>query len=158
MGSSKQIILFTIGYSKKSAKDFFELLKKNNVRRVVDVRLNNTGIFAGFTKKDDLEYFLRRLLNIKYLHKPEFAPTKELLKQYRKKIISWDVYSKRYLAILKKRNVIKKLNIQEFHLNCFLCSEAQPQKCHRRLLVEYLKTHFRNRNIKIIHLLNSNYK
>ena len=53
--------LFTIGFTQKTAETFFETIKNAGVRRVVDIRLNNTSQLAGFTKKDDVIYFLKKI-------------------------------------------------------------------------------------------------
>ena len=66
--------LFTIGFTRKSAQKFFGLLSSSGVERVVDVRLNNVSQLAGFAKRDDLEYFLRRVCGIDYVHLPALAP------------------------------------------------------------------------------------
>ena len=71
--------LFTIGFTKKSAEQFFGLLSGAGVKRVLDVRLNNVSQLAGFTKKEDLEFFLRRIGDMDYLHLPELAPTQDLI-------------------------------------------------------------------------------
>ena len=42
--------IFTIGFTKKTAQCFFELLRKNNVSTVLDIRRNNTSQLAGFSK------------------------------------------------------------------------------------------------------------
>ena len=49
--------IFTIGFTKKSAEQFFNLLKQPGLVRLVDARLNNVSQLAGFTKKDDLGFF-----------------------------------------------------------------------------------------------------
>ena len=77
------ITLYTIGFTKKSAEHFFELLKKNHVQTLVDVRINNSSQLAGFAKGSDLIYFLKQIGNIGYRHVTDFAPTKELLSDYR---------------------------------------------------------------------------
>ncbi len=74
-----KIQLFTIGFTKKNAKTFFTKLKKANVKRILDIRLNNVSQLAGFAKRDDLEYFLRELCDCEYVHVPLLAPTKEIL-------------------------------------------------------------------------------
>ncbi len=142
--------LFTIGFSKKNAKEFFDLLINNNIERLIDIRLNNKSQLAGFTKASDLQYFLKAIVNIEYLYMSIFAPTKELLNDYRKKKINWDQYKVEYLEILKNRNILKELDISIFNNACLLCSEAIPDKCHRKLLAEFLTKHYPD--IKIIHL------
>lgn len=53
--------LFTIGFTRKKAEDFFALLEENHVKKIIDIRLNNVSQLAGFAKKDDLMFFLRKL-------------------------------------------------------------------------------------------------
>jgi uncharacterized protein (DUF488 family) len=146
----QQAILFTIGFTKKSAREFFTALKQNQVRKLIDVRLNNVSQLAGFTKKEDLKYFLNEICNIEYLHEPDFAPTKDLLDGYKKKEISWSIYEKKYLDLLSQRQVSTKIELDELNMSCLLCSEPKPDHCHRRLLAEYFRD--AKNNIIIKHL------
>lgn len=142
--------IFTIGFTKKSAKEFFEILKTNNIEQIIDIRLNNTSQLAGFTKKDNLEYFLKELCSIDYCHFIFLAPTKEIRDRYIKSK-DWDVYVKEYIELLDNRKVLDKLDKSYFNRkSCFLCSEASADHCHRRLLVEYLKEHWDY--VEIVHL------
>lgn len=142
--------IFTIGFTKKSAKEFFEILKTNNIEQIIDIRLNNTSQLAGFTKKDNLEYFLKELCSIDYCHFIFLAPTKEIRDRYIKSK-DWDVYVKEYIELLDNRKVLDKLDKSYFkRKSCFLCSEASADYCHRRLLVEYLKEHWDY--VEIVHL------
>jgi len=143
MGTERKdenIIIFTIGFTKKSAREFFNTLKENNVKEIIDIRLNNRTQLAGFTKKEDLEFFLEAIAGIKYKHVLELAPDKQLLEDYQKKRINWEEYEKRFLRLLKERNIEKLINPEELDRCCFLCSEPKPDKCHRRLVAEYLKS------------------
>lgn len=142
--------IFTIGFSKKDAKTFFELLEKNEVKTLVDVRLNNKSQLAGFTKVRDFPYFLTKLCSSDYRHEEIFAPTKNLLNGYKNEDISWKQYEKIYNSLLDKREILENINIKEFENSCFLCSEFSAENCHRRLAVEYLKKYFSN--IEIVHL------
>lgn len=65
-----KVNIFTIGFAGKSACEFFTKLKDAGVKRVIDIRLNNVSQLAGFTKKLDIEYFLKELCKIEYLHRP----------------------------------------------------------------------------------------
>jgi uncharacterized protein (DUF488 family) len=128
--------LYTIGFTKKSSKQFFELLQDNNVRTVADIRLNNSSQLAGFTKGNDLRYFLKAICNADYLHLLSLAPTKELLDGYKKKAISWLEYEKRYQELLESRaneGVLDGLSRLNLDGMCLLCSEEAPERCHRRL-------------------------
>lgn len=145
---SQSSFLFTIGFAKKNAQEFFETLKNNQIKTLIDVRLNNISQLAGFTKKNDLEYFLKELCDIEYFHRPVFAPTKEILDAYKKKDISWAEYENMYRDLLSERQVSKKIEPHELNMSCLLCSEPKADKCHRRLLAEYFKRSYGNLIIK----------
>ena len=55
------ITLFTIGFTKKTAEKFFTLLKDAGVKKLVDIRINNSSQLAGFAKGADLKYFVREI-------------------------------------------------------------------------------------------------
>lgn len=145
------IRLFTIGFTEKTAATFFTLLKTAGVKKIIDTRLNNVSQLAGFAKGKDLEYFAKEIGNIGYEHNINLAPTKELLSSYRDKTINWAEYEAEYISILDKRNIIKNIDFEKLNDSCILCSEHKPDKCHRRLLAEYLKKE--NNEIEIIHLI-----
>ena len=145
------IKLYTIGFAKKSAETFFNLLKNAGVKTIVDTRVNNVSQLAGFAKGTDLKFFAKEICDISYEHNNDFAPAKELLTRYRQKKISWPEYETEYLNLLDIRKVAQKTDIGKLHQNCLLCSEHSPEKCHRRLLAEYFK-HTKN-EIEIIHLI-----
>ena len=142
--------LYTLGFTRKSAESFFELLRVSGANRVIDVRLNNVSQLAGFTKRDDLAYFLRQVCSMDYEHMPDLAPTRELLKAYRDGEISWDDYEAQFLALMAERR-IEELPIQALMDNaCLLCSEETADQCHRRLVAEYLQGKWSG--MEIIHL------
>ncbi len=137
---TKKITLYTIGFAKKSAEEFFTILKQNQIKTLIDVRLNNVSQLAGFTKKKDLQYFLQEICDIEYLHRPDFAPTKDILDAYKKKEMTWVEYESDYEQLLKQRVVESKICREELNNVCLLCSEPTAEKCHRRLLAEYFKS------------------
>lgn len=143
-------VIYTIGFSKKTAQIFFDLLKNTQANKIIDIRLNNNSQLAGFAKKNDLIFFLKKILNWEYLELKEAAPTKELLSNYQNKNITWQGYEHTYHKILLNRNLIENLSRKEIINSVFLCSEEKPDFCHRRLFTEYLQKHWEN--IEIIHL------
>ncbi len=140
--------LYTIGFTKKNASQFFGLLKENKVKTVIDVRLNNKSQLAGFTKEDDLKYFLKSIAGIDYCHMIDFTPTEDILKRYQNKEMTWGEYEKEYLRLIASRDVLNKFNHGILEDACLLCSEPTPEKCHRRLLAEYLKENIGDLDIK----------
>lgn len=144
------ITVYTIGFAKKSARWFFEALRQAGVRKVVDIRLNNVSQLAGFTKKDDLAYFLQAVGGIGYEHRPELAPTKEILDGYKKKEMTWPEYDERFRGLIAERHVETLFVPGDLDHACLLCSEPKADKCHRRLVAEYLRGHWGN--VEIRHL------
>jgi len=137
-----KIKLYTIGFTKKKAQSFFSKIQESKVRILIDIRLNNVSQLAGFTKRDDLIYFLKELCNCDYRHIPSFAPTKEILDAYKKKQINWDEYVRRFSQLIEERKIENIITAEELNNSCLLCSEPTPDQCHRRLVAEYFKEKF----------------
>ena len=142
--------VFTIGFTKKSAQEFFSKLKDAGVKGVVDVRLNNVSQLAGFAKKDDLRYSLQAICGIEYVHMLELAPTQELLDSYRKDKVKWSAYEPRFLKLMASRKIEEVVTRELLDGACLLCSEDEPIHCHRRLVVEYLKKYWDD--LEVVHL------
>jgi len=142
--------LLTIGFTKKTAEQFFSRLLEAGARRVVDVRLNNVSQLAGFTKKDDLKYFLKAIGDTDYLHVPELAPTQEMLDRYKKEKGDWAAYEREFSNLIRRRAIEKSMRDVISNDDCLLCSEPTAEHCHRRLVAEYLQQHWRN--IEVRHL------
>ncbi len=132
------IPVFTIGFTKTTAEHFFRRLKRAGVRRVIDVRLNNSSQLAGFAKAKDLAFFLEEIGGIEYSYEPQLAPTKEILDAYKKNKGDWDEYVSSFEQLLEDRAIEQAFSAADFEGACLLCSEATPKNCHRRLVVEYL--------------------
>ena len=147
--------LYTIGFTRKSAREFFdELLLPSGATRVIDVRLRPSSQLSGFAKVSqsdgDFQFLLRRLCGMDYVHVPDLAPSEELFKRYRGGDLTWDEYSERYLDLLSMRRVEHELDRELFADAVLLCSEDTPERCHRRLAAEYLQQHWGD--LEIIHL------
>lgn len=146
------ITLYTIGFTKKSAESFFSLLKNAGIKKLVDIRINNSSQLAGFAKGKDLEFFVKELCDAEYTHIVDLAPTKELLKDYQDKVIDWNDYVSVFNKLLTDRHTSKRFPVEAFDNACFLCTEETPEYCHRRLVAEYLKQENPDKEIRIIHL------
>jgi uncharacterized protein (DUF488 family) len=142
--------VFTIGFTKKSAEQFFTRLKEAGVRRVVDVRLNNTSQIAGFAKARDLEFFLKTIGGMDYVHVPELAPTQDILDDFVKAKGSWNEYERRFGELIETRRIAETMPKRLLDRGCLLCSEDTPEHCHRRLVAEYFQQHWED--VEIVHL------
>jgi uncharacterized protein (DUF488 family) len=145
------IRLFTIGFTKKSAERFFTTLADAGVKRVIDVRLNNNSQLSGFSKCDDLAYFLKAIAGIDYLHTLELAPTVELLGRYRAGEQDWPAYERDFRKLIAARKIEKTIPKDVLDSGCLLCSEDKPHHCHRRLIAEYLRDKWGR--VEITHLV-----
>jgi uncharacterized protein (DUF488 family) len=131
--------VYTIGFTRKSAAEFFGLLKGAGIRRLIDVRLNNVSQLAGFTKRDDLAFFVKELCGADYVHEPLLAPTQDMLDAYKKAKGDWAEYERRFLRLMAKRRIETRIDRGLFAVPAaLLCSEPTPEHCHRRLVVGYL--------------------
>jgi len=143
--------VFTIGFAKKTAEEFFGLLSKAGIRRLVDVRLRNTSHLAGWAKQVDLEFFLRELLGAEYIHELRLAPTDELLTDYRKRRVGWEEYEQRFLGLMAERRIEEQIPRSLFEIpTVLLCTEPTAERCHRRLVAEYLGERWGG--LKVVHL------
>jgi uncharacterized protein (DUF488 family) len=135
--------IYSIGFTKKSAGEFFGTLKAHGIERLLDVRLNNTSQLAAFAKQADLAYFLNEICAAAYEHEPLLAPTQDILDAFKKKKGDWDTYTEAYLSLIRTRKVESVLSMESFQKKTvLLCSEATAEHCHRRLALEYLQQHW----------------
>lgn len=141
--------IFTIGFTKTTAENFFGRITKSGARKIIDVRLNNVSQLSGFAKRDDLKYFSSTICGVGYQHVPKLAPTKEMLDNYKKHKGSWEDYEEKFLDLMAKRK-IEEIDSNNLDGACLLCSEDKPHHCHRRLVAEYLNDKWGN--IDIVHL------
>lgn len=133
--------IYTIGFTKKSAREFFEILRGNGIKRLIDVRLNNVSQLAGFTKRDDLKFFLNEICGAEYIHEPLLAPVQDILDAYKKEKGAWSIYEEKFLALMGERKIEERLDRSLFDVPAvLLCSEPTPENCHRRLVAEYLRS------------------
>lgn len=142
--------IYTIGFTRKNLRTFVNLLQSVGVKILVDIRLHNTSQLAGYAKQDDLA-FICELLGIAYEHTPELAPSKEILATF-KEDKDWGKYEISFRRLLEERNA-KQLwenRYSELTRVCLLCSEHEPEQCHRRLVAEYLAQNLPD--ITIVHL------
>ena len=155
-----RINLFTIGFTGKSAEEFFNLLASAGVKKLVDVRESRIGQLSGFAKFPDIAYFLNRLLGIQYSHEPRFAPTPEIRKRYQA-TKNWDEYERSFRVLMHERELPRGIDPAAYEGNvALLCSEPTAEKCHRRLIGEMLQEHWMadGHKVQLQHLVSTQAK
>lgn len=133
--------IYTIGFTKKSAAEFFSILRQAGIKRLVDIRLHNNSQLAGFTKREDLKFFLQEVCHAEYIHEPLLAPSQELFDAYKKDGCPWEEYERRFFELVAERKIEDQIDRGLFAVpTVLLCSEPTADHCHRRLIVEYLQS------------------
>lgn len=139
--------IYTAGFTRHSAQQFFESLRSVGIQLLIDVRLNNTSQLAGFAKRDDLQYLLREIVGAQYRHDLMLAPTQDMLDTFKKGEGDWSKYEQEFTSLLNERRVAERLDQATFDAPAvLLCSESTAEHCHRRLILEYLDREWGNVN------------
>lgn len=140
--------VFTIGFKGRSAENFFLMLKTAGVQKLIDVRRRNASQLSGYSKGEDLKFFLEKCFGISYEHIPEFAPSERLLEKYQNLLgkkkrndSAWAYYVDEFGKEVLHEQTVHRFQeaADDLHAVCLLCSEETAERCHRRLLAEYLK-------------------
>lgn len=105
----------------------------------------------GFTKKKAREFFLGEICDMHYRQELLLTPTGQALRDYQHGAVSWEQYAAEYVRLLEGRQVEAVLSPADFTEAVLLCSEASPDRCHRRLVAEYLASAWGDTGI--VHLL-----
>jgi uncharacterized protein (DUF488 family) len=143
--------IFTTGFTKKTAAVFFGTIREAGIKRLIDVRLHYSSQLAGFTKRNDLPFFLHVICQAQYLHEPLLAPTQDMLQAYKKQGGSWLDYERSFLSLMRERKIEENIGRRLFEMpTVLLCSEVTAEHCHRRLILEYLQGKWGD--LKITHL------
>ncbi len=143
--------LYTIGYSGKTAEEFFELLNKNNIERLIDIRIYPNHDGAQFASKRDLPYLLKEIADCDYSYLIELAPSPKLLDDIHKDG-DWEKYVAGYTQLMEDRNIPFSLDDRLFQnqVCCLLCFEPTAEQCHRRLAAERIQNYWED--VEVIHL------
>ncbi|MCD4665444.1 MAG: DUF488 domain-containing protein [Bacteroidales bacterium] len=143
--------LFTIGYEGKSLETYINILIRNNIKVLCDVRKNPISRKYGFSKKT-LQNACEAV-NIKYFHLPELG----IVSGKRKNLNTQEDYNllfKEYEENVipeqkKSLSVIEDL-VKEYKRVSLTCYEASPEQCHRTRVAN--KIHNLNNYVPLKHL------
>jgi len=128
--------VYTVGYEGKSVDAFFNLLLKNRIRMLIDVRANPISRRYGFSKKQLSEIAMR--LDFDYCHMPKLG----IPRKYRVNLSNFDSYQrlmKKYEQemIPNLGNIIDKVAMLMKETPAVLvCVEKDVRCCHRSRLAE----------------------
>jgi hypothetical protein len=135
-------ILFTIGYEGLSVERYLNILIRNDVRILCDVRKNPLSRKFGFSKCNLQKYLPN--IGIEYVHLPELG----IASEKRSNLSSDDDYRnlfKKYKASLPKcRDYLERIYqlLQTKNRIAITCFEHEPLHCHRHVIRDYLKENY----------------
>lgn len=143
-----EFYLFTIGYEKKTIKEYITLLKQFDIKTLIDVREVAWSYKQDF-RKQTLNKYLSKA-KIKYIHLPEAGNPKFI----RKSSLNIDECLFNYKEYLQETDAgmkLLKFLILKSALNgknvCITCYEKDFLCCHRSIIVDVLRKHFNKLNI-----------
>ena len=140
--SDRQPTLYTIGFTGRTARSFFEAINNSGVATVLDIRRSNTSQLAGYSKKSDLPYFLEKLCGVQYDHRPDLSPEPDLFRAYRAGDLAWPQFADAFREQLGRTNVVDLLPESTVRDACLLCACHDHQECHRQIVAELLSGRF----------------
>jgi hypothetical protein len=149
---NNKTILFDIGYEGKSLEAYLNLLIRNNIKTLIDVRKNPISMKYGFSK--NLLAKTASSLKIKYIHIPELG----IESNKRQTLNSFEDYQNLfsdYEATTLKQNAESIKNIYDILMKnkktAITCFEADKNYCHRYRIVNYINNIHLN-EFEVIHL------
>ncbi len=128
-------LVYTIGYQKKTLDVFIELLKKKDIKTLVDIRRNIKSQKENFSGTE-LDFILRQN-QILYVSLPMLGPPSEMRYElYENK--NYPVFFDKFRKYLNNNiNYLEKINKLPFPI-CLLCYEDKASECHRSIVAEKL--------------------
>lgn len=143
--------IFTIGYEGRSLESYLNILIRQNVKILCDVRKNPLSRKYGFAKKT-LQNACESV-NIKYIHLPELGIVSEKRKNLNTQIDYDNLfvdYEKEVIPNQQKEIKLIHSLIKTYGRVALTCYEALPKQCHRTRVANAI--HSLDVKIPIIHL------
>ena len=143
--------LFTIGYEGRSIDEYLNLLIKNNIKILCDVRKNPLSRKYGFSKQSLQKRITE--LNMQYIHIPNLGINSQLRKGLRTKQDYKNLFFLYEKEILpSEENGLSEIimSLREKNRVALTCFEAESEMCHRHCISFTLRK--KNPNLKIEHL------
>jgi len=122
--------IMTLGYEGATSQEFFDVLLKNRIQLIVDVRELPISHKVGFSKASLVKTASDYSMN--YIHMPALGCPKRIRHDYRKDN-DWVRYTRRFTAYLNTQNVAldELAELARLWRCCLVCFEAHPNFCHR---------------------------
>ncbi|WP_018153489.1 DUF488 domain-containing protein [Methanothermococcus thermolithotrophicus] len=141
-------VIYTVGYEGKSIDDFINILKKEHIDVLIDVREYPLSRKKGFSKTALSNYLESN--GIKYIHMKLLGSPKPLRDRLKSKSISFKEFATQYIKYVRTQD--ETLSILEdyasSHKCVLMCYEKDWEVCHRNLIANILCS----RGFGVIHI------
>jgi uncharacterized protein (DUF488 family) len=145
----KSKIVYTVGHSTHDVQFFINMLKKNNISVIVDVRSTPFSKYADQFNKDILKFYLSNQ-NIAYIHMGNLLGAR-----YTDAKLLFNDGKVNFSEVVKLNSFKIGIDRLEGGLNkgytiALMCSEKNPLECHRFSMI----SNYLNKNdYKVFHIL-----
>ncbi len=143
---NNQNIIYTIGYEGKSVEEYVNLLIKEDIKVLCDIRKNPISMKYGFSK-NQLKNIVENL-GIKYIHIPELGIESDKRRNLETKIdydILFDEYENNSLVFKDREISLLSEQFFKFRRIALTCFEADFNYCHRSRVAGALITKLNNK-------------
>ena len=129
--------VYSIGYEGKNIDRFVEILKKNEVKQLIDVRERAFSFKKGFSKTPLKTALFNQ--GISYFHLPKLGTDKASRDQYKKtgnidELLQ--LYRKRFNENYDSFIKLSEIAVTEY--SAIMCFEDDHTKCHRQVIEQTL--------------------
>lgn len=151
MNKTEQKIIWTIGHSTRTLKEFTDILKSFHIECLADIRsFPGSRHFPQFNK-ENLEVSLPEN-NIKYIHLPDLGGRRKVKPDSVN--TGWHHPAFRgyadYMETPAFKEAVRELErLGTAERTAYMCSEALWWRCHRSLVSDFLKLH----GWKVLHMM-----
>ncbi|HDR68007.1 MAG TPA: DUF488 domain-containing protein [Bacteroidaceae bacterium] len=123
--------IYSIGYGGREPEEFIGLLKKHNIKKIVDVRKSPNCKWQPLYSKPEIADFLKEN-GIEYIHKPELKYNIHSWKKPDYSEKGREQLSQNSVAFYSAINwIIREASVD--NRIALLCAEKSPFRCHRML-------------------------
>lgn len=149
----KDLIIFTIGHSTRELAEFLEMLKKNNVTCLVDVRrFPSSKNFPAYNQENIRETLTNN--GIEYIHLEALGGRRKALKDSLNSVWnhpSFQGYAD-YMETPEFAEAVGQLEqIAKNKVTAIMCSEAVFWRCHRSMISDFLKS----KSYSVMHIMST---
>jgi uncharacterized protein (DUF488 family) len=148
---TKDLVVWTVGHSTRSAEDFGHLLQSQEIETLVDVRsFPGSRRYPQFNK-ETLSQFLAELA-IKYVHAPALGGRRRPARDSHNtawKNASFRAYADHMETEEFEKGVASLLELASQDRTAIMCAESLWWRCHRSLVADFLKS----KGIVVTHIL-----